>query len=732
MLTEFYEDMVSFTNYAQMSASSAVVQVGETVVVLGATTAGDGGHGLFRLDSAPSGATTDGIEVIRTSGGVWRRLWDGRTVSAAWFGAKGDSTSSSTGIDNSAILQAAIAKYDDIKIVFPPSGSKAYRFTAPVPIPNSKQIELSGEGATLAFYSTRADESLFEITNTGSVTDGYRKKYFIGLNITLSGTRAHAIRLLCNESTGEFSCHKFRVRGCSFIGGIYPIWMQTAYSISPEISDCWFGSSGAIRWSACGIGATPMHATSNAVLENVRCQGSVGGSDDGLVHLDGMKSCRVSSLILEGTHSATLQSGLSYALRIKNPGPYYTSIENLWIEFWGNKQPGTHSVKITSELDGADYGLLVRLSAMAGVDDLYAKNSTLVKGGTLIVSGSNVSSKELSGWVIDDLTTSVIVDGVKVIGGSIPSRRFNLRGEVVSGGSGYNNLAFSTSLRTLASYSGGTISQLGNPVSHAGNLVGVRYVQWVPGVGACVAVRKNSNGLSLSINSTPQAGWFSRFGAGDKAGFRCKYLLPHSNSGSTGKSFVAYVGNSTDAAAQSPVTTDWMDVVGCSVGATRGPILGVGPYSTWLNGDLPEWLIVAEWAVGLNCIPDAQSSGDTFDCYEDPASPGIPTGTVIKGSVCRKLGDATIDRYVCTVSGTSRILSLTANTTAGSAVLASVSQILDLIPGDHITVGGVACYVVSVDTASSSATMSASASTNGTGVSVVNTPPEWITIKNYT
>lgn len=714
-----------------MALAPGGISSGEVVSVLGRTVPGDGGFGLFRFDPSSSGATTNGIDVVRAAGGVWRRLWDGHTINAAWVGCIADSTSEQTGTDNGPIVQAVINRYPSFELVFPPSGASAYRFSTSVTIPNATAVRIVGKEAKLAFYAPSSEASLFFIANGGSSTDAYKRKEFIDLSVYLYGERAHAVKADSNSATGEYSVNRFRIMGCSFIGGVYPVWMRTAYSIAPEISDCSFQSNGAIWWEGCGTGSTPVHASSNAVILNNRCQGSVAGSDDGLVYLSGMKSARIASLILEGTHNQTLEAGKCYGLRIANPGPYYTTVENLWVEFWGEKQPGVRSISITSECDGPDYGVFVRLSAIAGVRDLYVRNAVAVKGGIIIVSGSNVTSDDLAGWTLDDLTTTAIVDGAK-ISRSLPSRRFSVRGEVVSNGVGYNNLRAGSDTNTIARYNGGTISQVGSPVTHSGPNVGVRYVQWVPGAGACVAVRKNANGLSLSENASPAAGWFSRFTSTDKAGFWCRYLLPHANAGASGKEFVAHVGSAKDSGIRIPASTIWEDVVGCTPSPAAGPVFGVTPYSTWALEEIPEWLVVAAWSVGMNCIPDAQSSGDTFDCYEDPAYPGIPTGTVIKGSVCRKQGDPVIDRYVCTKSGTSRQIALTANTSSGSAVITSVSQILDLIPGDHVSVGPLECFVVSVNTNAASAVVSATIQATASGVAVLNRPPEWITVRHYT
>lgn len=92
------------------------------IEVLGHTSAGDGGGGLFWYDSSSTAAEDYGVTVVPTDGsGRWVRQYSG-PVNVKWFGAKGDaSTDDITALTLAAAYAAGIATSDrHPRLYFPP------------------------------------------------------------------------------------------------------------------------------------------------------------------------------------------------------------------------------------------------------------------------------------------------------------------------------------------------------------------------------------------------------------------------------------------------------------------------------------------------------------------------------------------------------------------------------------------------------------------------------------
>lgn len=119
------------------------------------TTAGDGGHGVFRgVTGASAGTYTDdnGITIVPTGGdgsSAWIRQFSG-AVNVKWFGAKGDYDGSS-GTDNTSLFQSAVnaAQNGTTGVVYIPRSdpSKTYKVTDSVSI--TKPIRIVGDGINL-------------------------------------------------------------------------------------------------------------------------------------------------------------------------------------------------------------------------------------------------------------------------------------------------------------------------------------------------------------------------------------------------------------------------------------------------------------------------------------------------------------------------------------------------------------------------------------------------------
>lgn len=92
---------------------------GQPALVSGRVTAGDGGGGTF-IWHADSTTTADSGTVVGTAAlGRWKRVYDGKTLEPAWFGAVGDDAAN----DTAAVQLAIVALANNQSINF---GSKSY------------------------------------------------------------------------------------------------------------------------------------------------------------------------------------------------------------------------------------------------------------------------------------------------------------------------------------------------------------------------------------------------------------------------------------------------------------------------------------------------------------------------------------------------------------------------------------------------------------------------------
>lgn len=79
---------LTFASFDAMT-SFAGVRDGQSCVMLGHSSANDGGGGVCYWDATATDEADNGT-IFGTGTGRWRRAWDGKTIHAAWFGVKAD------------------------------------------------------------------------------------------------------------------------------------------------------------------------------------------------------------------------------------------------------------------------------------------------------------------------------------------------------------------------------------------------------------------------------------------------------------------------------------------------------------------------------------------------------------------------------------------------------------------------------------------------------------------
>jgi hypothetical protein len=143
--------MVWFSTVAQMRAGSiSGLSLGQAAVLEGYATAGDGGGGVFYLDSP---GTDDGgtvFAVTGSGGACWKRVYSG-TLDVRWFGAKGDGSADCSAAINAALLVSESATNGARRIHFP-TGSYLVTGTVNTIAGNGTHLTGDGEFATVITF----------------------------------------------------------------------------------------------------------------------------------------------------------------------------------------------------------------------------------------------------------------------------------------------------------------------------------------------------------------------------------------------------------------------------------------------------------------------------------------------------------------------------------------------------------------------------------------------------
>jgi hypothetical protein len=116
--------------YAELTALTAATGLASNALydVAGRSSAGDGGQGQWRYDSASTATANGGTILAIDGGGTGRffRLYDEGRIDASWFGLTQGSTSGSVPADNVTAITAAMAQCNTDgggEVILPPTGT---------------------------------------------------------------------------------------------------------------------------------------------------------------------------------------------------------------------------------------------------------------------------------------------------------------------------------------------------------------------------------------------------------------------------------------------------------------------------------------------------------------------------------------------------------------------------------------------------------------------------------
>jgi len=165
-------------------------------IVLGYTTAGDGGGGLFRYDSASTAADNGGTvfkpnSIGSESPGRWLRVHTGH-FNVKWFGATGNGTTNDSAAVQAAIDYVESLTSDGVALVFPSGDYLVSGLTV------DARVHLIGNGATIKAAATTGNILSLSATAQMSIIEGFRfdsgSQRTAGDYIKLTGTYWVTIR----------------------------------------------------------------------------------------------------------------------------------------------------------------------------------------------------------------------------------------------------------------------------------------------------------------------------------------------------------------------------------------------------------------------------------------------------------------------------------------------------------------------------------------------------------
>jgi hypothetical protein len=140
------------TNVAELKTYGASMSDGDSVEILGYSTAGDGGSGTFYWD-ATSTATDNGGTIIQATGittGRWMRVYSG-AVNATWFGVMPDDGSELDQTDKIVELVTFSSSTGERKRVFFPAGNY---YMSEIDMSDYSYVSFMGEGTSAELMQT--------------------------------------------------------------------------------------------------------------------------------------------------------------------------------------------------------------------------------------------------------------------------------------------------------------------------------------------------------------------------------------------------------------------------------------------------------------------------------------------------------------------------------------------------------------------------------------------------
>jgi hypothetical protein len=609
---------------------------------------------------------------------------------------------------NTAALQKAFdASREPLAVRF---GGGEYRFLGAVGWPTDRTVTLDGGGVAVL---TQVDPAAPLFRFRAGAENGWHRQSttFRGFHrVSTAGGPALAV----DPAGGRPVCfHQLHVADCFFQTPGYGIDLTTAYSIRPRIERCEFGPAAGLRWRPTG--AEP-HATSDLVID--QCRFHIAGDKriGPAVWLDGHRAAVLRDCQVEGwwgyAAGADKAAGLdTVGVLLTNPGPNVCRLENVWFEHWGDRPAGQFEWRVHNP---------------------FARSAGAHKPGKVVFRGCGVTAGAVTANpdAVDVLTVELEhpqgdAGGVYTAGRVLVTSRGGY--DLGAGSPTETGTEWSTAHqvgrhvaapRVVYRYPGGTGADAAGYTKGRATAFPHRHPQF----GACLAVR----GYGHVLVPPPR-----RIDPADPTRLYTQALvaMPH-HTRATG----------------SPAAWLRLGVVGPTEYRTVKDGFAPTPVSWGLAGGSDQLIQVAEWkdrepggklgsppapwvliyaatTAAVAPLPAELRTGPV-DCYEWEAGKGPPPGTYGIGDIVRS-GDG-LRRSVCTRPGTSRPISVTGSTKAGSAELADVSDVTALLEGDWLRLPGNQSVRVEVIAADGRVTLSRPATATATRVAIVHAPPTWV------
>ena len=656
-------------------------------------------------------------------------------VDANAIGLTPVTSTTGVGSDNTAALQAALGTLDtgedkDILVRF---RGGPYYFNGAVDVPCERRcfFDLCG-GRLVNLHST---EPIFRLKLQND--NAWYTSCFDLRDGIITGTGG-AVGTY-NAGSLDPRVFEFRMERLRLSTTKRPVEVTMQYTVNPLISDCKFvgnaGQEGGIYWAP---GRVENHGSS--MMRINRCHFYQSNTRKyPCLWMSGGRGLEIDSCIFEGAlgwHASATPADFERAVGIylENWGFYQTIIRHNWFEF---ADYGTRNVDFNVVIKNGTAGNLgvnaPRTVVFEDMDPSYIKIMNAVGSYhpfSVYVERANHSVyRNTHAGITTVGPCRLFVDKAAVDGQalSLDTDANQLLQREWSGqdaGDYYAATRYEPAAEPLYVYAGGGAGNDGSGVT-AGNVT--LYPHKHPVYGPCVAMRGYGYGLTIPAGR--------RMDGVRTLHCRVRVAAPnHVLMGGSAPGLWAQIqawGNVAGLrmvkAGYDPTYlafgTDQRAGDGSS-GFVLGDWYSTYPGGTYITPSSP-WLLFYGLSASYNrpfpLVPQHPLIPVRF--LERSAGAGPPAGTYEFGDTVFTLNGGL--PHVCDQPGTSRTISKTCNTTAGSAVLTGITAAGDILEGDYLTLSGVARGRVLTVASNGNVTLDTAVPASHTGTSLTNRPPSF-------
>lgn len=625
-----------------------------------------------------------------------------------------------SGSTNTAAFNAAIGTSGDpLRLVGDVAAS--IPLAGPIRWPVGRSVSLDGRDVTTLAQQT-AGQPVIQFHSPGGVNDWNSKRHTIKDAVLTATGGAACVSYDNTGPGGAVRFHRLLLEGldlwtvpASTAMPGYGIDLVADYSVMPTILRCEAFGGGVLRWI---YGPTELHATSILKVEQCRSHVQTAARYAPDYWLDGHRNLKFSQNILEGgwgyaagVDGVALYDG-AVGLLVTNPGPMTTLLDQIWPEHWGTRSnpdwhqwvirnpwaggAGAHQPRTTFLMGVGGYGLVKNVST-ADQMTVYCEKSP---GVTVVTSGSLVTVIERDShglWQGDGPAESGSQSESPVQTGRREPAPAPLY--VFPGGTGDD---------------GGGLARV--PTAEA-------YPHRHPVHGPCLAVVP---GWPPGVFTLPTG----RAADGKRVYVRLRVSSPHHvRKGGGAGGLWAKLGTCGREVFRAvpdgfvPADLEWSVL---SDAGYPDKLLTVADWYSQPSGGsygvpASPWLLVYGLSVSYQRPTPLPRAYGPSTSFEWTAGGGPPAGTYSFGDKVLTKNDGL--PYVCDQSGTSRSISKTCNTTAGSAVLTWISGVESILEGDYLTLSGVTRGRVLTIAADGAVTLDTTVPATLTGTALTNKSP---------